>query len=831
MNRFGPRSFTLKLAGAAMLWALHAVASAGEFDRELEFSIPPQSLASAVMHFAEQSSIQVVTSSAELERFRSRGLSGRYNVRAALTELLTGTGLTFREVGSGTVSIAKREPQRDETAASPAGTPIRLAQAEGTPSSDAANASQDAVTGVVEDVVVTAQRKFRPETSSAASKLELPLIETPQALTVLSSEFLNIARLNDTAGVIAYAPGVELQGMGDGTQANINARGFAINRERSFRINGLSADSEIDLDYYAMDRVEIVRGPASSLYGETDYGATLNRVLKRPNGRRAFGASAELGSYDFRRLQADFQTPLGDSPVSVRAVAAVQDSETFIDATEDDRILFAPSLSIDLDRTQLLLQGYYQKLEGATSDGFPLINTGALDDRGLPVYELPTQPRERNYAADVFEIDSENQFVYGQADHAFNDTTRLSFKTGYSRIKMANVSGVYFNADAAGNSVISPFREDKTKEDLSVDLALEKSLTMGGREQRFVVSADWRMNQLWSPRLAVYPSMPVNIFEDGPFVGYPDPMPVVGEFRSTRQYFSGVSTMAYLKPAERLSVLLGLRYSRIDTNVRNYANAGRVDVTIDGASDNQLVPRAALVYSLADQHKAYLSYSEGIIFNQTSLRVDGTPVNPETGVQYELGFKGELADRRVMYGASLFRIERKDSAQRIPDRPTDLPPAFENVGEQFHQGLELELVGEPVPGLNLVASYAYLDVDINEAVNPLAVGQTPSGSPVHSYSFFTTYEILHGPLRSLTFGGGVVARSEREADSVGSFALPGYERVDLRMSYNVTDAMLLELNAQNLLNERIYTSQYGAANFGIAYGYPRTYAARLSYRW
>lgn len=691
-----------------------------------------------------------------------------------------------------------------------------------TPLCSAQDAGAAPSSGVIGEVVVTAKRKFRPETSAAASKLELPIIETPQALTVLSSEFLDIARLNDTASIVAYTPGVELLGMGDGTQANILARGFDVNRERSFRINGLSADSEVDLDYFAMDRVEIVRGPASSLYGEADYGATLNRVLKRPDGRPAAAASMEFGSYEFRRVQGDVQAPLGDV-ISARAVAAVQDSSTFIDHTKDDRVLFAPSLSLDFERTQLLFQGYYEQRDGDFSDGIPLIFDGTA-------YSLPDLPRSRNYGADVFQIDTENQFIFAGLDHSFSDDFKLSLKTGYSRVEMQNVAGVLFNSGPDGNSLLSPFTEDKDKEDLSVDASLEKAFTLAGREQRVLLSADWRRNELFSPLLDRWPSAPRNIFVDGPLLNYPPPQRLVGEFTHNKQYFSGVTAMSYLKPTDRLSLLLGLRYSHIETNLRRFQPSRRRDETIDGATDDDLVPRSAIVYSIADGHNAYASYSEGIIFNATLLKQDGSPVNPEKGVQYELGFKGELAGKRVTYGVAAFRIDRTDSASRLP-LPPSVPPAFFNVGKQIHQGIELEMVGEPIPGLNIVASYAWLDVDVRESADPDEVGQTPPASPRNSYSLFATYEVLEGPLRSLTFGGGVIARSAREVDSIGSFRLPAYERVDLRASYDFSDALSLELNVTNVLDKDIYVSNYGAADFGISYAFPRTFAGRLSYRW
>lgn len=673
----------------------------------------------------------------------------------------------------------------------------------------------------LETVVVTAQRKFLPEVSTAASKLSLPVIETPQALTVMSSEFLDIAAINDTAGVVAYTPGIELLGIGDGTQANLFARGFQVNRDRSFRINGLSADSESDLDYFAMDRVEFVRGPASSLYGESDYGATINRVLKAPTGRTGARIGAEFGSYDFQRVQMDGETALNDV-ASVRAVAAWQQSDTFIRDTSDNRKLISPSAAFRFGDTSVLLQGYYDQRTGASSDGFPLIRVNG-------VYTMPDVPRSSNNGTTAADIDSSNTFAFVGVDHMATDSLKLSFKGGYSRIRMENFSTYLFGADVNGNSTQYPSIEFKTKEDLSFDASAEKMFQWRGREQRVLLSADWRRNELMQDAFANAPIGADNIFDPKPldFVNTRQPAP--GEFFSTKQIFSGVTAMAYFKPLERLSALLGMRYSRIESNRYDYlpTSYGRTTI-IDDAKDHQWVPRAGLVYKLAENHNMFLSYSEGIVFNATLLRADRTPVNPETGVQYEVGFKGKIADQRAQYSVSAFRIERTDSASSIVVAPGQ-PATYINVGNQVHSGFEAEIQGEIFPGFNLLASYAYLDVDVKESARPAEVGRTPPASPANSYSLFATYEVLSGPLKSLTFGGGVVSRSEREVATVRAYTLPSYTRLDLRLSYKFTPQLLLELNAQNVTNEKIYTSQYASPDLGIAYAYPSLIKGRVTY--
>lgn len=826
------------LAVVAATLIATAVSGQQPADARIAFHIDAQPMGKALTDLGEQSGLRVLVRGEDLRPGQrlERSVSGELTVRAALEQVLAESGLSYEFLDEKTVRISvKPTAAADSTEVGIGLRNVRIAQAEnssaggkeqnGERTADDSKSTQD-----LEEVVVTSQRKFRPEVSTAASKFELPIIDTPQALTVLSSEFLDIAHLNDTAAVVAYTPGVELQGMGDGTEAGVSARGFQINRERAFRINGLSTDSEVDLDYFAMDRVEIVRGPASSLYGEADYGATFNRVLKAPDGKSSAHVGAELGSYDFRRLQADVQGPLGaNDGVSGRAVVAVQDSKTFIRDTEDDRVLVAPSLAIHLDNTRILLQGYYQKLDGAASDGFPLLFDGTR-------YSLPRLSRHNNYALDLNKTDSENRFAFAQVDHQLSDTLKLTLKGGYSRIDLQNLSGYLYAADVDGNSTFYSYPEYKQKEDLSLDTSLEKQFEMGGREQRVLLSADWRQNELFQNMAYSFALGTLNVFDGGPLAGYAPPTPplpavVDDEFTSSKTRYSGVTALAHLKPAERISLLLGLRYSAINTSINNYAPNFWPGVSrIRGLKDHDVVPRAAVVYQIAPGHNAYLSYSEGIIFNQSLLRQNGTPIDPEQGVQYELGLKGELFDRRVMYSVAAFQITRTDVPGYVFEGP-GLPGYYYNVGKQVHRGGEFEVIGEPIPGLNIVASYSNLDVNIRESVNPQEVGHRPIAAPAHSYSLFTTYEILSGPLRSLTFGGGIVGRSSREVDSIGTYQLPRYTRVDARASYDVNKALRVEMNVQNAFNERIYTSVYSSPDLGIAYAYPRTVVGQISYRW
>jgi iron complex outermembrane recepter protein len=677
------------------------------------------------------------------------------------------------------------------------------------------------------EVVITAKRQFRPEISSAASKLEMPVVETPQALTVLGSELLDIANLKDTASVVAYTAGIQNGGIGDGTEAVLVARGFEIDRERSYRVNGLSVYSEIDVDYFAMDRVEFVRGPASSLYGEADYGATVNRVLKMPTSTFGAEVGVQFGTDSYQRLEGDVHGPINDDgSLSYRGVAVVQDSEGFQNATEANHWLLAPSLRWAGDRTEVLLQSYFSQYDGPTSDGFPLV----LDEDGN--YALPDVPRDRNYGASTNDIDSSSDFFFGRVTHSFNDTLKLTFAGAFANVKMFNQSSYLCDCEEEGEegdgfADLYYFLEDKDRKNTSFDLALEKAFTWGGREQRVLVSADWRQDKIFQPYGPEVVLGNVDyVNDDGPLQAERPDLDTGNFFDQTRK-FSGISLLGYFKATDRLSMLVGLRQSKIRSR---FTEVFDEEETSESGSDDAFVPRLGLVYNVAGSHYAFASYSEGVIFNETALDESRSPIAPETGTQVEFGVKGELFDKRVFYSVSAFTIDRTDLAAQIPDQLPGEPAIFYNVGEQTHQGVDVELQGEPIPGWNVFLSYAFLDVKIKESPDEAEVGNDTGDSPRNSLSLFTTYELLNGPLKTLTFGGGIVYRAERQLDSYATFTLPAYTRFDLRASYDFTEALTVEFNARNIFDEEIYTAAYASSMFGNGFSDVRSYTLGMSYR-
>jgi outer-membrane receptor for ferric coprogen and ferric-rhodotorulic acid len=312
-------------------------------------------------------------------------------------------------------------------------------------------------------------------------------------------------------------------------------------------------------------------------------------------------------------------------------------------------------LSIDLsDNTELLLQAYYEKLSGAASDGFVY----GIDAAGNLF--LPRPDYRNNYGSELNDTDSSVKFAFANLEHRFSEVWSLTAKAAYSDLQLDNKGGYLSGfADENGDVPISEenftgfftFNEKKDKTDLSVDVALTRKFTVFDRDSQFVVSTDWRRQREFSPSAGFGLAGTLNVFEGGPLLNPIPIIPIEGEFSRREQEFWGVTALVHFELIEKLAVLVGDRYSVAETSFTEFFPSDDFVVQVEDKEDNEWIPRLGVVYSLSGQHNLYFSYSKGVVFNQTLFDGDGQSLEPEQGVQYEVGLKGELAAR---HSASVF---------------------------------------------------------------------------------------------------------------------------------------------------------------------------------
>jgi len=751
-----------------------------------------------------------------------------------LSSLLRESGLSFKAVGESAISIGKFDQEGTQPISGDARSGYtRLAKADAgavagatAQQHEAAGDSIESKKETVEEVVVTSTRPFKPENSDVATKFPLALVETPQSISIVTEDLLATVGAHDIFDLDGLVPGLQEQGTSNGFDARFIMRGFPLSREDGIKIDGISIPNRFVLDLAAIERVEVVRGPSSVIYGQTDYGGTINFVLKRPKlGETALSGRATVGSFDFSRADLDVMAPLGDRS-GVRLVGAYEKSDSFVDLVNHTTKVIAPSFLFNLgERTDLFISSYFQERNGRDHLGFGAFEGGVI----------PNVPKENFIGPAWNRFQSRATQTIAQLRHGLTDSFDLSLNVAFSDVtsgfRTAFADG---RPDAQGNQQMR-FNTDsinRTKTTYAEVVGTYKFQGWGEEPSLVSVTADTRtINARGS---GVFRQQRVigdiNIFH--PRQGNQVPfIPIPRNYLSeTEDNLHGISATTLLRFPHRLSLMLGGRYGRANTTefiVDEGVPPGPPGVgEIGGKNSNEVfVPKAGLTWEFVPNWYAYGTYAEGIIF-QFARDYRHQLLPNETGVQKELGIKADLLGKRLGLAAALFSIDRKDVLMTDPNNPD-----FSITADaQEHRGLEFEVLGQPLPGLNVSANYAWLDVKV---MNEAEFGSSRQANvPEHSGGLFVNQEFSSGWLDGLSAGFGVSYVGSRAADSYTSPAaeLPAYTRLDLFASYQFKEKYRIGINARNITDETILVSSFGVDDGGLMYREARSVSVTFDMR-
>jgi iron complex outermembrane receptor protein len=269
-------------------------------------------------------------------------------------------------------------------------------------------------------------------------------------------------------------------------------------------------------------------------------------------------------------------------------------------------------------------------------------------------------------------------------------------------------------------------------------------------------------------------------------------------FNATQNQTSlGIYAQNLISFSDNFKVLIGGRFDLINQQYRDKLE----DISLS-QQDDQFSPRVGIVYQPIPSISIYGSWSRSFFAEDFfgSLNPDGTPFKPTTGEQFEVGVKTEFLDGKLAATLAVYEITKQNVITTDPERPD-----FSiQVGEQRSRGIEFDIAGQILPGLNLIASYAYTDAEITKD-NSGFQGNTPNNVPLHSGSVWATYQIQRGPLKGLGFGAGVFIVGNRQADLENTFELPGYTRTDASIFYR-RDRWRVQLNVKNLFGVNYFES-------------------------
>ncbi len=653
-------------------------------------------------------------------------------------------------------------------------------------------------------VMVMAQRESYTVTHSTTStKTDTPLLETPMAVQVVPKQVLQDQRVNRLQDALQNVSGVRSNN-NDLEGYVFKLRGFT---SLDMYRNALRVSGGAIFDTANLERVEVLKGPASTLFGRSEPGGLINLVTKRPLSQPYYKVEQEFGSFDHYRTVVDATGPLNESgSVGYRVTGAYQDHGSFQDFQGGRRMFIAPTFSFKPGKnTDLFVDLQYLRNDAQSSTGIPPLGNRPASLPFHRSFQEPNDPR-----------DWTGNFNFGyELIHRFTGNWSITNRFLYSNVTFKKWNVVATGLDEATGILDRLTQFQKTAETAySTNIDVKGTFETLGATHRVLIGVDYLHNYYNYNYAEGSGNFPVNIFNPVygsiPSSAYDDAAQGTG-FR----LFSSVLTKqigGYVQDQitlfNRLHVLLGGRYDHAELE-RGGSDASREGAIADrhtrsGNSDGQFSPRVALLYQFTPSVSGYFNYAKSFGANN-GRTASGEPLPPERGVQYELGVKAELLSGLSMTLAA-FHLTKQNVL--TPDLSTPEPTDFAAIGEARSRGIELDLVGSLTPRLNLIAHYAYLDTKVTRDDSGLQ-GNRLDNVPSHSGRLFAVYHVGGGEDGlGWRIGGGPTLASKAQSDRENTVELPAFVRLDAFLSYATPLAgkvLTAQLNLYNLLSSKYYT--------------------------
>ncbi len=661
-------------------------------------------------------------------------------------------------------------------------------------------------------------------TARAGTKTETPPLEVPQPVTVISERTYLSQGAVSISDTVKYAAGVTANAYGRDTRVdNFVIRGIDALQFRDGMRDIFSYYASITSDPYNFQQVEIVRGPASVLFGQGSIGGLVNLVSKTPTFQTGGEVSLVYGSYDRKEVMGDVNVALSDT-LAVRAVGRVRDADTYVDHVRDDRVLFAPSIRWQpTPDTDLVLQGLYQKdKSGSTSQFLPVVGTfrpNPATGEKLDPFLFVGKPGWDRYNGRTLQGG-------GSLKQRFGDNVELNVKARYID---SDVEYFTHYADSYSNPT-DPFlpyapygtygrtiglfadASDARMNVFSTDNNLQIKFNTGANiEHKLLVGVDYSWNKV-GKRYAAIPGITYDVNGVPNFdaiekidiydIDY-DALQTynpTGPFAYASQKQLGVYVQDQIRFWDRVSVVLGARRDRVTTSGT-------------AVKDKATTFRAGIIGEVGAGFSPFFSYTES--FLPIAMTVDGgNPAKPQRGTQYEVGFKWQ-PERNTLVTVTGFHI--KEINRIIYGAAGSITQS----GEITSKGIEIEASHQLPGNFELLANYGY---------NKLVSHETATFDylPRHTASLWTTKTFGLEDGAQLRLGAGVNYTGKRTSiGSAWTLVTPSYTLVDALAEINWKD-WRFAVNATNLLNKQYFASCLARGDCFV--GAPRNVMGTVSYR-
>ncbi|MNZ13556.1 putative TonB-dependent receptor BfrD precursor [compost metagenome] len=673
---------------------------------------------------------------------------------------------------------------------------------------------------------------------SASAKYAVPLLDTPQTITVVPQEVIQDQKALSLREVLSNVSGITFNAGegGGGSGDSINVRGFSANS--NMQIDGLRDSAQNNrTDTFNIEQVEVIKGPNSVFGGAGTTGGTINQITKQPLAERFTRIGAGLGTDSYHRLTLDTNQPLeevGNGSAFRLNLMAHENDVPDRKQIERQRWGLAPSLALGLSEDTRLTLSYFHQ----TDDNEP--------DYGVPAFN---GKRVAGVSRDAFfgwrnldkEEISQNALTI-KLEHQFNDDLSLQNLTRYNQVHRDTViSASHIDIDkmpvgkyrpagpqAYGRDVTGKMWINQTNLTANFDTFGLGHTFVGGLE----LSRETYDRDVYSYGLK-FPAGGYDLASPPGYWSGPTDKGTSSKVE-TRLIDRALYAFDTIALDEMWDLSLGLRYDWVDGDAENRSLAKGAWTTQGySSSDERLSSRAGLVFKPTDFGRLYVAWGNSFNPSAENLATSGSGLSeatqklgPEKNETWELGTKWEVLDRRLGLEAAVFQVDKKNARVTMVDGSTAL------AGDRRVQGIELAATGKLTEQWNLFANFTYLDSETRKDANTprglATVGQALANTPPRSFNLWTTYD-LPGNVR---VGYGARYVSERNlTSSDDGIKLDAYWLHNAMLGYKASENLDLQLNLNNLFDkdyvERVRTT-LGAASRSSAIEYGDARSAVLS---
>ncbi|WP_434676353.1 TonB-dependent siderophore receptor [Pseudomonas sp. D3-10] len=645
---------------------------------------------------------------------------------------------------------------------------------------------------------------YRATRSSTATRTDSDIRDTPQSIDVIPAQVIKDLNTTRIDRALDFAGGVSRQNnFGGLTFLNYSVRGFTTGElyRNGFAINRGSYSAP---DTSNIERIEVLKGPAASLYGRGDPGGLVNIVTKRPQAEAFSNLNISAGTWDRYRSSLDVNSPLdSEGNLLARVNMAIEDNGSFRDHVDSQRRIISPSLSWQISPdTRLMLDTEFSRTESVFDRGIPAVNGELGSVKRSTFMGEPNDGQIRN----------DNQTIDLALEHYLNDNWKVRLANHYTQ---GTLNGASSEPQALVGTTITRFYRERDFEwnDNITQAELHGNFELAGWQHQTLAGLEYEnyRNSQKYPQSATLASYGLDIYN--PVYGQPKPaLTRANDFHEHTESYA-LNLQDQIAFTDRLRGLIGVRLERIEQTSLN-----RTTAVSNSQEKDVATPRVGLLYQLAPQVGVFANASTS--FKPNTIGTQGQVYKPEKGLGYETGLKLDLFDSRIGATIALFHIDKENVVT------TDALGESVAAGEARSQGLDLQFSGQITDALRVIGAYAYIDAEVTKGDSALPKGSDLLGIARNSGSLMGVYEFQDGALRGSDMGAAFNYVGERSGQAGSSFKLPSYSTVDLLAHYKASEDVTLGLNLNNLFDRKYYERSYNSA--WVLPGEPRNLSVSLS---